>query len=511
MQPPLPPLQVIALNRAGFGPRPGDLERVAQVGFVNYIERQLDPLSIPDAEAEQRIADGGFTTLDKSLDQLWQDHVVDANGDPALEILPYQETAAATLIRQIYSERQLFEVIVEFWHNHFNVPGVGASAVYVHYDRDVIRQHALGNFRELLEAVAQSTAMLIYLDNFTNSDAGPNENFARELFELHTLGIENYYGLIPQDQVPVDGNGDPLGYVDEDVYEGTRCFTGWTIAWDPDDPNQPEPGTFYYHDEWHDRFQKHVLGMTLPSDQPPLKDGRDVFDALASMPGTGRHIARKLCRRLISDDPPDSLVDQAADVFTTEWQAPDQIASVVRTIVLSPEFRSTWGEKVKRPVEIAVSALRAGQVDFGFRLDNPDTVAFGIALTQAGQGYFQHPRPDGYPDTMAAWLSTSPRAMSWRFVNSFAAAFDADTGIHYMDLVGQTPPDVRSSNAIVEFWVDRIFGRPIRPADRTEVVEFMAQGVNPDFDLPLDEDPEIQDRLRSMVGLLFMLPDFLWR
>jgi len=310
----LPPISHIALNRMGFGPTTGDVERFNALGendeerLENYVDQQLSPESLDDLATELRLIGSGFTTLNKSRDQLWQDHIA-SRPSSSVRWLPFRETERAVFIRAIYSTRQLNEVLADFWHNHFNIYAndYWAAPMWVHYDRDIIRGNMLGNFRKMLEDVGTSLAMLYYLDNYTNTAAGPNENYARELFELHGLGAENYLGVQRQHEVPKDEEGIPIGYVDDDVYEATRCFTGWTINFDN--------GKVMFDSGNHDRFQKHVLGRFLGADQPPFKDGRDVYDFVASHPGTARHIARKLCRRLIADQPPQSVVDHAASVF----------------------------------------------------------------------------------------------------------------------------------------------------------------------------------------------------
>ena len=250
--PTLPPLSVIALNRIAFGPRPGDLAAFQALGgnddarLTAFVDQQLDPASIDDSELDAALVAGGFTTLGKTLQQLWTDHHLnDANYDEHVQ--PLRETISATWLRARYSRRQLVEVLADFWHNHFNVFAweYRLTPLFVHYDRDVIRANALGNFRTLLGAVASSSTMLYYLDNYTSSVAGPNENFSRELFELHTLGAENYLGVMQQFEVPLDGDGFPLGYVDNDVFETTRCFTGWTV----DDEGLGNTGGFAYRAE----------------------------------------------------------------------------------------------------------------------------------------------------------------------------------------------------------------------------------------------------------------------
>ncbi|MEM8959850.1 MAG: DUF1800 domain-containing protein [Acidobacteriota bacterium] len=515
---PAPPdLGVIVHNRCAFGPRPGDVAAFQALGsddtgrLTAWVDQQLAPGSIPDVDVDNRLSAAGFTTLGKSLTELWADHVV-ANPPWEVRMQPLWETRAATWIRAVYSERQLLEVLASFWHDHFSVfgPDYWIGPVFVHYDRDIIRAHALGNFRTFLEAVATSNAMLYYLDNYTSSDAGPNENFARELFELHAMGAENYLGVMSQQDVPLDGNGIPVGYVDGDVFEATRAFTGWTISNDSNNPDVGNTGEFHYRADWHDRFQKYVLGEFIPSDQPPLKDGRDVLDRLANHPGTARHIAGKLCRRLLGDDPPQSIIDQAATVFAGAVAAPDQIAQTVRTILLSTEFQSTWADKIKRPFDIVASALRAGQADFPFVLGDSDYDSFSWRFSQTGQEPFTWRAPNGFPDHRDAWTSASPRVMSWRMVNWLVDVTD-DSDNFYLDVLAQTPAGVRSATELVDFWIDRIHSRTLPAGERAELIDFMAQGYNPTFDLPLDTDDDIQERLRSLIGLMFMSPSFLWR
>jgi hypothetical protein len=513
----IPPVGVIALNRAAFGLRPGDLQAFNALGasdddrLQTFVDQQLDPDTIPDTEAEDRIAASGFTTLDKSLQQLWADHYV---ADPPWQdrIRPAVETHLATFIRAVYSQRQLVQVLADFWHNHFNVYGWDsyAAPVWPSYDRDVIRPHLLGNFRQMLEAVAKSTPMLLYLDNWLSSLDGPNENYARELLELHTLGAENYYGAVPRSQVPVDGQGVAVGFVDEDVFSVTRCLTGWSLTGNPWWDLSSGDGSYFYRNDWHDQTAKNVLGIQLPASQPPEKDGQDLFDILAAHPGTGRHIARKLCRRLIGDFPPDSVVNAAAAVFTAQSGAQDQLAQVVRTILLSDEFRGSWGQKVKRPFEIAVSSLRAAGADFPFIEGNSNTETFEWLYYNTGQYLFSWHPPNGYPDMAEAWVSTSPRVMCWRLCN-WLVDVDDGAGNYLLDTLAQTPPDIRSANGLADFWIDRVFGHSVSDADRQELVDFMAQGHNAYFDLPLDSDPDTRERLQAMVGLIIMSPEFLWR
>ena len=505
--PPLPPLEVIALQRLTFGMTSLFRSIFRSLGitpleqydaFVNW---QLNPQWIDDANCDARLAAAGFQTLNKSLTQLWADHVVNNKQGYTYRMLPFTETEKAAWIRAVYSQRQLFELLVDFWHNHFNVYGKNydVGPVFVHYDRDVIRGNVLGNFRQMLEAVATSTAMLFYLNNASSSSGGPNENYARELFELHTLGAENYLGVGRQSDVPVDLNGVPIGYVDDDIYEATRCFTGWRVDDSTWEPGVGRTGSFLYYPSWHDRFQKYVLGKFMPSTQAstPLKDGRDVLDSLAYHPGTARFIARKLCRRLLSDTPTQSLVDQVAAVFIAAKDAPDQLKQVVRAILLAPEFRVTWGEKVRRPFEATAAVLRSLQVNFSPSSD------FLWSYSRQGQSLYNYIPPTGYPDEKEDWTGTASYLMRLNFPNWLVEGWlDGVT----VDVASQMPSGLRTPNQIADYWIDRLLGRPMHPAENhAEIVEFMAQGHNPDYALPLDQ---IAERLPRLAALILMTPDF---
>jgi uncharacterized protein (DUF1800 family) len=515
---PAPPIgAVIALNRMAFGPRPGDIAAFNALGgsdaarMAAWVAQQLQPETIDDSEADSRITAASYETLDKSLIELWQDHVV-ADPDWYIRMQPFFETERATFLRAVYSRRQLLEVMAEFWHYHFNVYAFDFSIgpTWVFSDRDVIRANALGNFRVMLESVAQSPGMLYYLNNRDNSADGPNENYGRELLELHTLGVENFFGNLPQNEVPTDGNGVPLGYCDEDVTAAARCLTGWTLRDRPWNEEFGDTGEFFVHEPWHDTDAKHVLGVDLPAGQAGLVDGRDLLDIISTHPGTGRFVCRKLCRRLLGDTPPENVVAAAAATFTANATAPDQIAQVLEVILLAPEFLTTWADKIKRPFEIVTSALRAGEADWNFALDDSDTDTLLWLYDAAGQPLFAWHAPNGYPDFKGAWMSSSPRVLGWRFSNWLSEVTD-DLDAFRLDLLGATPPEVRSAEQLATFWSERILGRLMPPAEHLEVVEFMAQGITTTLPLPLDTDEDVQSRLRAMVGLIFMSPAFLWR
>ncbi len=539
---PPPTLAVLALHRMGLGPVPGDATLPGSVAYFNalggnddqrlaaYVAQQTNPGPDNQDTVYWQRRNGtngfpapGFTTLGKTLGQLWTDHRVGG----LTPSRPVEEVRLDTLMRMTYSRWQLRELMVDFWMNHFNVYGFESytQETFVHWNRDVIRAHAFGNFRQMLEAVTRSTTMLYYLDNYTNTVAGPNENWARELFELHALGAENYEGILDPTAVPQDGvwppggprAGLPLprGYVDNDVYEAARSFTGWSVA--------GATGLFEYNAANHDRFAKSVLAFgvqNLPADQAPEKDGEDVLDLISAHPGTGRHIVRKLCRRLVADDPPASLVDPVAELFTSLWSAPDQMKQVVTEILLSPEFRASWGLKVKRPIEWTVSALRATGADFlfGYSSQSPltvetDTASLLSRQTRTGQGLFARVPPDGFPDKREAWGSSNTRVQCWRLAGWIVDQRDETlpSGRYRTDIVGITlaslPSGQRSANQIVDLWIGRLLERPMDLVDRGEIVDFLAAGGSGDAQLDLTSS-SVAARLRSMAALLLMTPDF---
>ncbi len=315
------------------------------------------------------------------------------------------ELQRATLLRAIYSERQLYEVMVNFWENHFNVFANKDDDRYLltSFDRDTIRPFALGRFRDLLGASAHSPAMLFYLDNWRSSvprpyaatknkpagtDGGINENYARELMELHTLGVDG-------------------GYTQKDVQEVARCFTGWTI----EKPN--EEGLFVYRPGLHDNGEKVVLGHKIPAGGG-IADGERVLDILATHPATAHFIATKLARRFISDDPPQSVVDRAAQVFL---KTDGSVRETLRTIITSREFfsASAYRAKIRSPFEYVVAAMRSLNAE----TDGGRPVLDAIA--SMGEPLFGRITPDGYADRADQWLSGGTLVNRLNFASALAA------------------------------------------------------------------------------------------
>lgn len=407
-----------ALGRLTFGARPGDYERVRAMGVDRWIALQLRPERIDDAATDRLIA--RLPTLSMSpaalaaaypppqaiLAARRREARAAAGGAPRAALIltasdslalrrareasrrVIDELQTAKVARAVASERQLEEVMVDFWENHFNVfAGKGPERyLLASYERDAIRPHALGRFRDLLGAVAKSPAMLYYLDNWESSADdvdlgrrpaarahGLNENYGRELLELHTLGADG-------------------GYTQQDVIAAARALTGWTIR----APRQG--GGFVFRPAMHDTREKVFLGHTLPAGRG-IEDGEDVLDILARHPSTARFIATKLVRRFVSDTPPPALVARAAATFT---RTDGDIREVLRAILTSPEFfsRAAYHAKIRSPFELVVGAARA----LGAEPDTEPRTARLIA--RLGQPLYGHRDPNGYPETGDAWINT---------------------------------------------------------------------------------------------------------
>ncbi len=530
---------VQALNRLAFGPRPGEVDQVLRMGVDKWIEAQLHPERIDDRKTAAVLA--AYPNLGRSATDLMRSYppaaaiqararlsgtsmtpqdstqlrrMLQANRAFAGEIL------SAKVARAVVSDRELEEVMTDFWENHFTVfIGKGQQIRYYipDFDRETIRPHALGKFRDLLGAVAKSPAMLFYLDNAQSvADSGRptlaasrgrqggrgvvvprrpnparrpglggrpvggrgqlppdirdriarrdtaglpdraqavirqlqqrrprgiNENYARELLELHTLGVDG-------------------GYTQQDVIQVARALTGWSI-----EPPRSGRSGFLFRPEVHDAGEKVVLGRRLKAGRG-IEDGEEVLDILARSPSTARFIARKLCVRLVSDTPPASLVDRATAAFS---RTDGDIREVVKTIVTSPEFfsRAAFHTKVKSPFEVTVSALRA----IGAAADTTPRTAAIVAFL--GQPIFGHQAPNGWPETGEAWMNTGAILNRINFGLAVAAGRLPGAALSAWPLYDSLSRSSRETQ--VNGVIDALLGGEASPETR----EILSSGTNP--------------------------------
>jgi uncharacterized protein (DUF1800 family) len=382
------------LHRTSFGPTPAEAQRVNRLGLNSYLDEQLSPEKIPDSLVEEKVT--GLKTMRLNNRELFELYpppklaqergMMQGNMNaPRTIILELQQ---ARLLRAVYSQRQLYEIMVDFWSNHLNIfAAKGADRwLTTSYDRDTIRPHALGKFRDLLLATAKSPAMLFYLDNWlsVSPDSGRmrmpanarrrglNENYAREIMELHTLGVDG-------------------GYTQQDVREVARCFTGWTLLRPRGDAE------FHFEPRLHDAGGKTVLGTRIPAGGG-IEDGIKVIDLLARHPATAKFVATKLVRRFVADEPPASVVNRAADTF---HRSDGDIRAILRAIVGAPEFYApeVYKAKVKKPLEFVASALRITQAE------TKVTHQLLRYLGRMGEPLFLAQPPTGYPDIGNSWIS----------------------------------------------------------------------------------------------------------
>lgn len=393
---------VLLLQRTSYGPAPGDLDSLRAAGREAWIEEQLHP---------ERIDDAACGLLVRRLESL---QMTPGDMHEFKRGVAEDEIARATILRAVYSRRQLFEVMAGFWSDHLNIfQGKDDCILYkTPDDRDVVRAHVFGRFRDLIRASALSPAMLVYLDGRRNHKDKPNENYARELLELHTLGVHG-------------------GYTQKDVMETARALTGWDVR----GKDRWMKGKVEFHSERHDDGEKTILGTTLPAGGGE-QDLERVLDVVTRHPSTAKHLASKLCRRLVADDPPAELVDHVAARFReTDGDLSETTREALRGLDRAKP-------RLKRPFRFVVSALR------GLAATTQGRAPVREPLRRMGQAPFQYPTPDGYPDEPDPWLG----AMIWRWRFALALARgrsgDATIGVPLDDipglfahLVGRRPDD----------------------------------------------------------------------
>ena len=522
-----PDASEILLNRLTFGATPAARAELGALGVQGWLEDQLSrPARDPDLTArlgafKLRISyaaeDDGNGFAWGGLDEMRNLTTLDADPASLLPLLdwenpisysersrPADEVIAASLTRAVHAPAQLREVMTQFWHDHFNVHAQKDEFVAVFfpsYDA-TLRENALGNFRALLGIVAKSPSMLIYLNNAESAASPANENFGRELLELHTLGAGHYLNAHYNRWADVPGALDGLaqGYIDQDVYEVARAFTGWTVGdgrFVAEGQQTPRDGRFAYVEAWHDPYQKRVLGVEMGPNRAPMADGEQVLDILSTHPGTARLICTKLARRLVSDDPDPALIARLVTQFLATTEAPDQIAQLIRSIVADPAF-ATPPTKIRRPFEFLTAIYRAS----GAKVASPEN-AFHYQLTRSGWHQHTFPPPTGHPDTLEDW---NTGVLLLRYVDYALSAHDDWFGSTTTRLSGQLPDDVATLGQLFKFWAGRMHGPGPDPGSEF----FAAMDISPDEPMPSDE-AERHDWSATAIALAALSPQFLFR
>ena len=452
------------ISRLTFGVTPALYAHVQNIGIDSFIDEQLALDLLDDPSVDERLKPYR-TILNTNAGQLFARYQNQRR--PVVEAL-----IGGTALHAIYSQQQLYERMVRFFSDHFNISIRKGPGLFLKIDddRDVIRPHAMGSFRDLLGASAHSPAMLFYLDNFNSDKRAPNENYARELLELHTMGV----------------NG---GYTEADIKAVARSFTGWSISGLRED----EDVQFRFRRFIHDGDEKTVLGTKLARFGGE-QDGEIVLDLLAEHPATARFISTKLARRFVADNPPSSLIEACTQEFL---KTDGDIRAVLRLIFKSDEFWSA-PPKFKRPFEYVVSILRA--LDYNVERNRRFFELAAGALEVMGQMPFTWPAPDGFPDVQSAW--TGNLLMRWNVAMGAAggelpgahAGSESLIGLMEANHVPLEPAPV------IDFMAMYLWGRPMTEQEESIVVPFMDK-------LPASDEQRIQ----AGIGLLLASPAFQYR
>jgi uncharacterized protein (DUF1800 family) len=526
-----PALGVIALNRLSFGATHDSAAYISKIGLENWLDQELAKPAT-DARLETRLlsaklmfeyeaGEGDHGSKWPARKELVSYQFMRVTGDKLLPLLdfdkhpmsyeerirPAREVQAASLTRAVHADAQLREVMTQFWHDHFNVNSMRdehTAAYFGIYDT-MLRENAIGNFRKMLGEVTRSPSMLFYLNNEASKASPANENFARELFELHTLGAGNYFNdrTTEWHDVPGAKLGLAQGYIDQDVYEAARALTGWSFGdgrYIAEGDNAPMSGAFHYIDRWHDPYQKRILAVEFRANAGPMSDGEKLLDVLAHHPGTARFLCTKICRRLVADEPSAALIETAMKVWSSNIDADDQIAKVIRAIVLAPEFLQTPPRKIKRPFEFLASLYRAADAEI-----SPTGLGFIWELSKAGWNQHEFRPPTGHPDVAEYWANTN---LISGFVSMALNAFEDWNEAGKTHLEKALPDGNKRAGDAAQFWLSRVLSLDHSPADAEVILDHI--GIAYDAELPADLK-EREYFLRGIVAAAALTPEFLFR
>lgn len=456
----------LLVRRATFGPTPATLAESAELGVDGWLDRQLDPGRIDDSAldavlARLPLANAGIATVRAALAR---------NSYAAM-----QQLGRAATARALWSERQLFEATAAFWANHLHVaaPSGGVWDSRGDYDAQVTRKHAFGRFADMLKASARHPAMLTYLDQRASTKARPNENYARELMELHTVG---------------------LAYTEADVRDAARLLTGMTVATD---------GSYAYHPARHATGPVSILGFHHPNAAADGEAAALAFlDHLALLPATARRIATKLCVRFVADEAPESLVTRLAEVYLDNGTA---VAPVLRALFTSAEFAASAGAKQRTPFEDLTASVRA------LRLGPDASGTAGLDalyhyLVSTGNAPLRWSPPNGFPDVAAAWSSASAFLLRCNMHLNLATGWYPRQLTRPADLLASLVPVLPATyGALVDALAERLIGRPL-PAEQTAAVLSVA-GKLPTSVLT-SADKQLAGSAPYLIALVLDAPSF---
>jgi uncharacterized protein (DUF1800 family) len=519
-----------ALNRVTFGARAVDVAYAQRIGWAAWVGEQLNPPAGDDADLATHLAAQRwpikYPAGNPDLRQTWAavDEVRPLNYLQAtaaqlfkltqgqgFSINPgevqrvFDELLAATLIRNAHARFQVREFMTDFWLNHFSIgrdKNIIATTQLMAYDRDVIRPNALGNFRTFLEAVATSPSMLLYLDNYLSSAGTPNENYARELQELHTLGGGAYLGTAP----PANGGSgvDAPGFTDADIIQASRALSGWTLDFGQafGGVQLKADGSFLYSPYQHNPNAGKFLGVDLSGLTADMAQGRAVLDIVAAHPATTNFICTKLCRRIFGDVPPPSVLDRAKAAWTANQKAPNQIAKVLEAILLGGDEVGTLPNvKLRRPYERVVAMFRT--TDMVVKACN----YLYLLLSPIGDCLGAWQPPNGRPDVNSYWMTTGPLLSAVNL--SFRTGFWPEIAT---SLMAQTPePDSKSTTGIVDYWVTRMIGAEVSSSTYDALIKTLGGITFAASDLAGPYAKGIEQRLIDLVSLIATTAEFSYR
>jgi uncharacterized protein (DUF1800 family) len=526
----------IALNRVTFGARDSDVETINAMGWAPWVEAQLSPPPGDEASLDAFIkaqtmriryeapaatdTRGTWSAVDENrplnyinaeTPTLWA--ITRGAGvafSSAERTRIRQELAAATWIRNAHSNYQLREFMTDFWHNHFNIgknENELATSLLPIYDRVAIRPNVFGNFRTLLEAVATSSSMLIYLDNWVSSASTPNENFAREIMELHTLGGAAYAGTTSADQVARDLNGIAMAFTDQDVIQASRALSGWTVQYGQRGVNnvvQPNTGEFMFNLAQHNRNAGGLLGVNMATlTSTDMTQGRKFLDTIAAHSATATFIVNKLARRIFGDTPPQSVIDRGALAWKMHQSATDQIARVLRAMLIDgPEVMTEPPTKVRRPYERMIALTRTAGL-----VVKPGTFMTSL-LDPLSDGLFAWQAPNGRPDVNSYWLATGSTVATWNLMFQVPNLAEFTS----VSLANQSPLEAMSSaTAIVEYWIGRMVGATLSQSAMNALVADQAGSNGIPAAVRTRTTTRIENAHRRLISLIATSEEFTLR